>query len=586
MSDRKTAEQKEADRVRNKDKKEDSAEERSKGAGERKKRSAKNGAPGARQKARHEEGNIGGLRAREIPAYVISLAMALLMLLQSTELKLPELLRDESIAGVAMLAMHLAVILLGIDVILSGFKELFTLRPGRDTLVMLANAAVLADCVMMPSFWVSPYGRPYCAAAALSVAFSISGRRLTRQALRYGLRTTKAARVPTVICSESGLADEGPVLVKRLGNYHGFVQRMRKDPVESLYRVMTPVIVFAVVGLSVILYRRNGEEALLHGVAGMLAASASVFASVCYGRPFKTAAKKLALFGSAAAGWSGAKEIGSAAGMVIRDEDIYPENTVSVSGMRVVSGGSVEKAIAYTGSLILASGSGLKKVFDALMLQYNASLCRPEDFQYGIEGGISASVGGERVMVGTLDYMQTCRISVPEELRAEGAVYTAVNRELTAVFYLEYRSLTPIGTALRSVIGSRLNPIFAFRNFTVNAEWLTEKFRLGRTQPELLPVGDRYKLSVDRASGQPAAAVMTREGIGHYINIVRTARKLARSVRRSLFMLVLGTAGGLTLMFFSFLARAYEAASAWNLFAFLLLWALASMLFADNASER
>lgn len=530
-------------------------------------------------------GNIRGLRAREIPAYLLCLLMAFLTLIPETEV-LPEFLRNEHIAGLSLFFLHLAVMLLGLDVILDGVKALFTLKPGRNTLIVLANAAALADSLQMSEFCVSPYGFPFSAAAALLVAFALSGKRMTQLALRYGFRTMQAAHVPTVIHAEEGMADEGRVLVKRVGNYQGFIPRMLENPLERLYRVLTPLILLVTLGLALILYRKNGGEALLHSISGILIAASSAFGSVCYSRPFKQTAKRLSVSGSAVAGWSGAREAADTVGMILRDKDLFPDNTLSVSGMKIISGGSIERVVAYTGSLILASGSGLNKVFDDLMRQYSASLCRVDDFEYAEEGGISAAIGTDRVLVGTEAYLINRNIGIPDDVRVEGAIYTAINAELTGIFYVNYRYLTPVGTSLREVLGSRLRPILALRNFSLTETELKSGFRLDSLPLKLLPIGDRYKLSVDISTEKTAAAIMTREGIGHYVNIAKHTRRLMRAIRRSLVMLVTGILAGTAILFFSFLACAYEAASAWNLLAFLFLWAIASMLFADNASGR
>ena len=70
----------------------------------------------------------------------------------------------------------------------------------------------------------------------------------------------------------------------------------------------------------------------------MSIAAASTTALLAYHRPFALIARRLAGRGAAIAGWSGAEELGSGEGLVLRDGDLFPEKTVSITGMKVLSG--------------------------------------------------------------------------------------------------------------------------------------------------------------------------------------------------------------------------------------------------------
>ena len=119
-----------------------------------------------------------------------------------------------------------------------------------------------------------------------------------------------------------------------------------------------------------------------------------------------------------------------------------------LSGMKVLSGAHVEKVVAFTGSVVLATGSGLRRVFGELMRQYAAPLYRVEDFDCGIEGGVSAFVGTEQVLIGTAAYMNLMGIRVPGNVDVSGAVYTAIDHELCGVFIVGYSPLELVQNAL------------------------------------------------------------------------------------------------------------------------------------------
>lgn len=73
-------------------------------------------------------------------------------------------------AGLLLLAM-----LLGLDAVLWGLFRLVTLRLGMDSLVVLSCAAALADALTLMRFPSAPERQPYCAIAALALAFTMQG---------------------------------------------------------------------------------------------------------------------------------------------------------------------------------------------------------------------------------------------------------------------------------------------------------------------------------------------------------------------------------------------------------------------------
>ena len=67
----------------------------------------------------------------------------------------------------------------------------------------------------------------------------------------------------------------------------------------------------------------------------MTAASASFSSLIAFNLPFNFISRRLAASGAAIAGWSGASDIDDAIGMVVRDNDLFPENTLSFNGIKV-----------------------------------------------------------------------------------------------------------------------------------------------------------------------------------------------------------------------------------------------------------
>lgn len=529
---------------------------------------------------------IPGMQRRTVLAFAFCVLSGLVTLLGGKGSGLPAFLQSQGAVCTALLALQAAVMLCCWDVLVSGIGTLAAGKPGCETLVTFANLAALGDALWLIRSSDDSIGLPYSTAAALSLAFALLGTRMGRTALRDSFRTMRGAKVPTVVQVEPAQTDLGPVITKHLGGYRGFIARMlQQDPVEELYRKLSLLLIAVCVGLSLLTSVISGSGAWLHSMAGLGVAAASCTALLAYHRPFMLIARRLAGRGAAIAGWSGAEEIRAGEGMVLRDGDLFPEKTVSITGMKVLSGTRVEQIISYTGSMILTSGSGLAHAFSELMRQYAAPARRTDDFQYDAEGGFCANISQDRVFVGTGAYMSLKGIQIPANVDVNGAIYTAVNGKLCALFIVEHTPSDSVRAALLSLSGSSLRPVFAIRDFNITPAMLMSKFRLTGSELSFPPAGDRFRLSADGdpEESEPPAAILTRESLNHYLEVIRSGRRMVRAVRRSVAMTLIGTAICMGIIALSAARGAFVSISAWNLIVFQLGWTAATLLISDNA---
>lgn len=538
----------------------------------------------AEEAAKQYASGVASLRRRMIPAFALSVVMALLLFLGGGSLG-PEALRGGRTLWILQAAMQLAVMILGLDVLAKGVTDLLSAKPGCETVVLLANIAAEIDAVLMISGHGGEPGLPpYCVTAAFTLAFALWGSYCRRSAFRETIRAMRLASVPTVVSSEDKLAEEGSILNKKLGTAKGFLQRATEpDLPERFYHKAVPPCLLLLLVLALAAAYLSGTGAIFRCLAALSCAAAAMSATMVYARPFFLTAKRLSLSGAALAGWRGAEDMAKAVGLVIRDLDIYPENSVILNGMKVLSGAHVEKVVAYTGSVILATGSGLRRVFGELMRQYAAPLYRVEDFDCGTEGGVSAFIGAEQVLVGTGAYMNLMGIRVPGSVDVAGAVYTAIDHELCGVFIVNYLPQELVQNALYRLESGRMRPIFAIRDFNISPSMMIQKFRLNEGSISFLPPENRYQLSVEPETEGKPAALLSREGLWHYSETARGGRRLWRTTRRALLMTVLGAVLGVLIVFISCARGAFASVSPVKLLLAMLLWAFATLMIAESA---
>ncbi|MBR4657041.1 MAG: hypothetical protein IKO68_10900 [Oscillospiraceae bacterium] len=525
---------------------------------------------------------IASLQSRRFAAFALCAVMALALFLHSRGI-LPGALRSGTAFPIILAALQLVVMLLGLDILTKGITDLFSAKPGCESIVLIANLAAEIDAVWIIAAHPENIGLPYCVTAAASLAFALWGAGCRRSAFRDTIRSMRLASVPTVVSAEDKLAEEGAVLNKRLGSSRGFLRRcLAPDLGEQTYRRITPALLLLLLILALAAAYLSGTGAVLHCLAAICCAAAALTSTLVFSRPFALIARKLSGNGAALAGWSGAEDMNRAVGIVIRDLDVFPENTVILNGMKVLSGAHVEKVVAYTGSVILATGSGLRRVFGELMRQYAAPLYRVEDFDCGIEGGVSAFVGAEQVLIGTAAYMNLMGIRVPGNVDVGGAVYTAIDHELCGVFVVGYTPLELVQNALIRLEDGKIRPLLALRDFNFTPAMLEQKFRLEEGSVSFLPPEDRYRLSVEPEEGEPAA-LLSREGLWHFSETARGGRRLYRTTRRALWMTLIGAVLGIAITFIACARGSFSSVAPGKLLVSMLLWAFATMMIADSA---
>lgn len=525
---------------------------------------------------------IASVRRRMFIALVLCALMAILLLINTNAS--PDSMFGGKTAVIVLEALQLAVMVTGLDVLARGVTELLAAKPGFETLVLLANAAAAVDGALILAGRAQGLGLPYCAPAAAALTFALWGSLCRRSAYRDTFKAMRLASVPTVVTAEEDLAEEGMVLNKKLGSTKGFIKKsLQPDISERVYRRVTAPVLILLLIFSLAAAYLSGTGAVVHCLAALSCAAAALTGTLVFARPFSQVAKKLIGNGAALAGWGGAEDMSKAVGLIIRDLDVYPENTIILNGMKVLSGAHVEKVVAYTGSVILATGSGLRRVFGELMRQYAAPLYRVEDFDCGTEGGVSAFVGMEQVLVGTGAYMNLMGIRVPGSVDVGGAVYTAIDHELCGVFIVNYLPQELVQNALFRLESGSLRPVFAIRDFNISPALMTQKFRLGEGSITFLSPEDRYRLSVEPTGEKEPAALLSREGLWHYSETARSGRRLWRSTRRALLMTLLGAVLGVAITFISCARGAFASVAPGKLLLSMLLWAFATVLIADSA---
>ncbi|KAF5030938.1 hypothetical protein DSECCO2_632940 [anaerobic digester metagenome] len=343
--------------------------------------------------------------------------------------------------------------------------------------------------------------------------------------------------------------------------------------------VFVATIVFAGLGS---LGQGRGSDFLLNWSA-ILVASTSLCLPMADALPTARLAKRLQKAGCAVAGCAGADRISRKKSMIVTDQDLFPPGAVSLNGVKLF-GEEMPKVVSYGASLARASGCGLRRLFDNLLVSEGGSLESLDDFSFYEEGGFSANIRGESVLLGTASFMRKMEVRLPSGLNLRTGVFLSIDRQLAAVFAVKYKPTDNVDWALRLLHRNHILPILASRDPNVNPALLKRKFS-AKVKVDYPSLSDRLAFSEqENAQGRPRALLL-REGLLPYAETVTGSRRLCRAVRAGTTLALLSSVSGALLSFYLTGLGSYALMNPLRLLVFSLLWTLPVFLL-DNLAGR
>lgn len=547
--------------------------------------------PPAKLAAQYQKGLKGqGVRLR------LALPLALLAALASVELPfLPWAALAGELAGLGLevfqlrclaLTMLLALVcLLCYDVATAGAKQLFTLRPRAESVLLLAAAFTLADGFSAAGMEGRMDCLPYSAVTALGMAFALWGEHARRKGDRLSAKAASQAKAPYVVSMEDGLWSSKPTYTKRSGSPLGFGSQLQEeDGGHAAYRFAAPLLILCALLCALMASAGQGAPGrFVWAASACFTAAGSWTALLAYALPYRKLAERLSKVGAALAGWPGVVRCGRG-GVVISDLDLFPTGSVSVTQVKVFGGAATEKVVGYTATMLRVMDCGLTRPFHDL-LRSNGALYREVSGVEWHEGGASGIIRGQEVLVGTAAFMHLMEVLVPPGHSLKNAVYCAVNGQLAGLFLLNYAMSGAVNPSLSALMRAGAAPVLATRDPNLIPALLEQKFKLPVDKMEFPPVKRRLELSKPDPDGGELVALLSREGLNPYCDAVVGGRRLRSAARWGLASALAGSVIGLCLTFYLTSVAAFASLTAANFLIFMAAWLVPQLLLVNWVNQ-
>ena len=475
------------------------------------------------------------------------------------------LLRTLPYLGVELLAC-----IFGRGVFAAAWKKLRDGAASYELLASLLCVVTLIDTALCLLPQRTDIPTPFHAFAVLSLFAALRGQ-LHRARGEYDTVRVAAMGEPPYMVTVTALGAS-----KSRGETAGFSGCLQHEDHNSrTQRVLLPIILTASLVFAVLATVNCASPWLFAWNFSAILCGAGVLAlPLVYAYPLRKLARRLAKSGGAVAGFAGADEIHASNCVILTDSDLFPPGTVTLNGLKVY-GEESGKVISYAATMAHASNCGLSRLFDNLLLSDGGHLQPLDELNFYEEGGISGMICGETVLFGTLTFFRKKRITLPKDIKLQTGVYLAVDGALVAVFAVKYMPAENVDWAIHALHRSHITPVLAVRDGNITPALLKRKF--GTDARAVFPrLSTRLALS-ERGGGRPFA-LLYREGLMPYAEVVLGSKRLCRAVRIGDRLAFLGSIAGTLLSFYLAFVGAYSALTPPMMLAFSALWTLAALI--------
>lgn len=481
-----------------------------------------------------------------------------------------------------------------------GMLALFTGKADNDTLAACATILCIVQGVVLCAFPEqvnTPGLYLYAPVAALALIFNLIGKivlvkRIIRNFRMVASDREKMALVPVedrALAREltRGLDVESAQVVccARAGFLTGFLENSySEDYADNLSRISAPVCLAGglVVGLLSYLFDKNVFLALSVFTA-VLCVCAQFSSTLVGALPMARASKRLLRAGAMLSGYAAVERFQKTTTVAVRESDLFPQGNVVLHGIKAFSEGQIDSAILDVASVICASGGSLREIF-LNMIGGNLSMLKPVDsLSYEDGMGISAWVGGKRVLIGNAQLLMAHGIETPsqdfeERYRSSGRdlLYLSNSGELTAMFLLSYLPDEQVAQELTRLQEREMALLVHTTDPNITPAKISDIYGYPLDLIKLVPssVFDAYEDVAGERERAPSYAAYSGHAAGLFA-MLRMIPEIKQAILMGVILQMAGTIIGYAMVTFFACMGGMNSASFVALLIFQLFWVLA-----------
>lgn len=441
---------------------------------------------------------------------------------------------------------------------------------GMDSLALVSALVCLGDCYFLMMAPEASHRLPYVSLVLLTLTLGLQGLSYKTQAHLLYCRVAAKIKRPYLLFLEPGKWNAKPTYSTCAQEPTGFTSQLQMEDLgERVYALVCPLLLLGALAIS--FTSSTSVERFFWSFSAILSASVPCAFGLVYSRGALKVAKRLSKQRCALAGWPGVEQAGRQC--VLTDTDLFPVGSIALSGTRIFEGFQEKRVIAYTSALILEGELGISRIFADMLGKKALTPPEVKEVSYHEGGGISGKIGQDVVLVGCATFMELMDVAVPEGLYLPHAVFSAINGKLAGIFALDYQLPLGVSVSLDSLLTERIRPVLSTRDFGLEPKVLSQRFHLKTGRMDFPSITRRRELSQDSRPEQGNfVGILCREGLESLSDTVISAKRLRKSTRWAVGIVVLASLLGFGLTGYLVSKGAFSALATDNLLIFMALW--------------
>lgn len=475
-------------------------------------------------------------------------------------------------AGI-LLGLQVLSLILSWEVLRAGLWRLLRLLPTLDSLASLAMLAAIAHSglVLYRPAELSPFF-PLAVPAIFLGFWSTAVKRKRVDELRRRYKVAAMGAAPLAV----KLTEDRPrVAVKTTANAYYDPEDMREpDRADRAAAFFAPPALVLCTGLA--LWRTWGAgrpELIPWGLSLLYMAAACPALMSAGATPMARASKWLYNSGAALLNHRTARELAKADQILLRDGDIFPNDQVTVKGLKLADDADFNRVLTCAASITAHIGGGLDKCISDFARQQYLTVRPADEFELYDRGGVSAMLGGDSILMGSYAFLKRMGVHSEEGARVPHGVFLAINSRFCAVFELSYKAHLQPHEAFTLIRRARLRPLLATLDFSLSPLLLEARFHLKPDWCIWPELQERFDLhEPDWGKETETLALLNRDSALPFAEAVLAAKKTVKVARSALVWGLLAALGGIGLMYMMVSGAKNELATPLSLLAYHLLW--------------
>ncbi len=465
--------------------------------------------------------------------------------------------------------------------LVDGVIGMFRGRFSTDTLLAFSFAACIADGI----FCLQEVKVPFCAAFSLEALMCLWSEYQQRSTelcqmdtLRKANRLSRITMAPDCHEGRPGFAVSDGQPEDFMGTYS-----LPSAPRKALNRFALAALIASIL-VAVAAGVHGGVRTGVRTWSAAILAACPATALICQSRPAWTLERRLHRFGSVLCGWQGVKAAAGRAVVPVSDEDLLPTGTVKINGVRFYSKRNPDTILAYATAVMIRSESCLTPLFEHIQKTKKLQSYEIDEFKTYSDKGLGAIICGERVLVGTQEFLRTMGITIPPGTRVNPGVYVSIGKEFCCIMGLAFGKLKGVSAGLSALCSHRgLTPVLASTNFVLNEDFIRERYRVD-TRRMIFPTAPHRERLADwkpQENQSVPCALITQDGLAGTAFAISGARNLRTASVAGAAVHILGGIVGLAAVLVLTLTNRTDLMTPANLLLLELVWAVPGLMISE-----